>query len=105
MPSRITPTWRRIWSATPGIHCTVNFVPVLLDQIEDYTAQFATGQWRDPLLRIASWPDPDTLKTEDRDWLLDMAFRCHAPTMLEPFAPTAGCATFWLLSAIRMAMA
>ena len=71
----------------PAIHCTVNFVPVLLDQIEDYTAQFATGQWRDPLLRIASWPDPDTLKTEDRDWLLDMAFRCHAPTMLEPFAP------------------
>jgi hypothetical protein len=23
----------------------------------------------------------------DRNWLLDMAFRCHAPTMLEPFAP------------------
>ena len=32
----------------PAIHCTVNFVPVLLDQIEDYTAQFETGQWRDP---------------------------------------------------------
>lgn len=71
----------------PGIRCTVNFVPVLLDQIEDYSAQFETGQWRDPLLRIANWPDPDTLTTEDRDWLLDIAFRCHAPTMLEPFAP------------------
>ncbi|MDP3440340.1 MAG: glycoside hydrolase family 57 protein [Azonexus sp.] len=71
----------------PGIHCTINFVPVLLDQIEDYSAQFASGQWRDPLLRIASWPDPNTLAAEDRDWLLDMAFRCHAPTMLEPFAP------------------
>lgn len=71
----------------PTIHCTVNFVPILLDQIEDYVAQFETGQWRDPLLRIASWPNPDTLSHEDRVWLLDMAFRCHAPTMLEPFAP------------------
>ena len=71
----------------PGIRCTVNFVPVLLDQIEDYAAQFETGQWRDPLLRIASCPEPDRLSTADRDWLLDMAFRCHAPTMLEPFAP------------------
>ena len=71
----------------PGIRCTVNFVPVLLDQIEDYANQLATGQWRDPLLRIAAHAEPDTLDDEDRAWLLDMAFRCHAPTMLEPFAP------------------
>ena len=31
----------------PGIRCTVNFVPVLLDQIEDYADQLATGQWRE----------------------------------------------------------
>ena len=71
----------------PGIRCTVNFVPVLLDQIDDYAAQFASGQWRDPLLRIAACPDAGTLAAADRAWLLDMAFRCHAPTMLEPFAP------------------
>jgi len=71
----------------PGIRCTVNFVPVLLDQIEDYANQLATSQWRDPLLRIAAHAEPDTLDDEDRAWLLDMAFRCHAPTMLEPFAP------------------
>ena len=70
----------------PHIRCTVNFVPVLLDQIEDYVDQFATGQWRDQLLRIAASPDPQQLTVADRDWLLDMAFRCHAPTMLEPFA-------------------
>ncbi len=68
------------------IRCTVNFVPVLLDQIDDYAEQFATGQWRDPLLRIAAQPDPLHLSVRNRDWLLDMAFRCHAPTMLEPFA-------------------
>lgn len=71
----------------PGIRCTVNFVPVLLDQIEDYADQFASGQWRDPLLRIASHAESEPLSAVDRDWLLDMAFRCHAPTMLEPFAP------------------
>jgi len=71
----------------PGIRCTVNFVPVLLDQIEDYTAQFAGSRWRDPLLRIAAAPDACALPVADREWLLDMAFRCHAPTMLEPFAP------------------
>jgi len=71
----------------PAIRCTVNFVPVLLDQIEDYAEQFATGQWRDPLLRIASRPDAVQLSDAERDWLLDMGFRCHAPTMLEPFAP------------------
>jgi alpha-amylase/alpha-mannosidase (GH57 family) len=71
----------------PGVRCTVNFVPVLLDQIEDYADQLATGQWRDPLLRIVAHAEPERLSREDRDWLLDMAFRCHAPTMIDPFAP------------------
>ncbi|HZX32598.1 MAG TPA: glycoside hydrolase family 57 protein [Rhodocyclaceae bacterium] len=71
----------------PEIRCTVNFVPVLLDQIEDYADQFATGRWRDPLLRIVAHEDPDRLDEADRRYLLDMAFRCHFPTMLEPFAP------------------
>lgn len=71
----------------PSIRCTVNFVPVLLDQIEDYAEQFASGKWRDPLLRIASQADAEQLSAADRDWLLDMGFRCHEPTMLEPFAP------------------
>lgn len=71
----------------PGVRCTVNFVPSLLDQIDDYADQFASGRWRDPLLAIAACEDPDRLGANERRWLLDMAFRCHAPTMLEPFAP------------------
>ena len=71
----------------PEIRCTVNFVPVLLDQIEDYAEQFAHAQWRDPLLRIAAADENSPIPAVDRDWLLDIAFRCHAPTMLEPFAP------------------
>ena len=71
----------------PGVRCPVNFVPVLLDQVEDYREPFATRQWRDPLLQITAQPDPDTLDAGERTWLLDMAFRCHARTMLDPFAP------------------
>ena len=71
----------------PGVRCTVNFVPVLLDQVEDYCDQFESGQWRDRLLSSLAWPDPDTLPEADRAWLLDNAFRCNAPRMLEPFAP------------------
>lgn len=71
----------------PGVRCTVNFVPVLLDQVEDYCEQLESGQWRDGLLRCLSWPDPDTLPEADRSWLRDIAFRCNAPRMLEPFAP------------------
>ena len=71
----------------PSIRCTVNFVPVLLDQIEDYVEQLSKRQWRDRLLRLAAHPDPEQFNQEQRDWLLDFCFRCHAPTMIEPFAP------------------
>lgn len=70
----------------PGVRCTVNFVPVLLEQIEDYRAQLHSRQWRDPLLRILDLPDGRPPAIADRLWLLDSAFHCHAPTMLEPFA-------------------
>ena len=47
--------------AHPAMRAVVNFVPVLLDQIEDYSAQFASGQLRDPLLRLLGTPDLDNL--------------------------------------------
>lgn len=71
----------------PGVRCTVNFVPVLLEQIEDYCTQLESRQWRDPLLAILDWPTNKALPEAERSWLLDIAFRCHAPTMLEPFGP------------------
>ncbi len=69
----------------PGIRAVVNFVPVLLDQIDDYVDQFATGSFRDPLLRLLATPDPDALTNAERRLLLDACFRCHLPTMLVPF--------------------
>ena len=72
--------------AHPEIHAVVNFVPVLIEQIEDYVDQFASGIYRDPLLRLLASPDPDSLQVEDRQWVLDTCFRCNHATMLTPFS-------------------
>ena len=45
-----------------GMHAVVNFVPVLLDQIEDYCAQFGRGELRDPLLRLLAHGDAAPLR-------------------------------------------
>ncbi|MDO8787877.1 MAG: glycoside hydrolase family 57 protein [Sulfuritalea sp.] len=69
----------------PQIHCVVNFVPVLLDQIEDYAQQFASGQFRDPLLRMLATPDLDWISDTERKLLLATCFRSNHVTMLAPF--------------------
>ena len=69
----------------PQIRCVVNFVPVLLDQIEDYAQQFASGQFRDPLLRILATPDLEHISKADRSLLLATCFRSNHVTMLAPF--------------------
>ncbi len=71
----------------PGARAVVNFVPVLLDQLEDYARQFKTGDIRDPLLRLLAREDLDDLSVEERDLLLDRCFRCNHVTMIEPYPP------------------
>lgn len=65
----------------------VNFVPVLLEQLDDYAAQFASGQLKDPLLRLLAKPDLTRLSASDREFIFASCFRNHHPTMIEPFAP------------------
>lgn len=69
----------------PQIHAVVNFVPVLLDQIEDYCRQFESGEFRDPLLRLLAAPDLSALAPDDRRLLLEACFRSNHHTMLSPF--------------------
>jgi len=69
----------------PHVRCVVNFVPVLLEQIEDYAQQFASGEFRDPLLRILATPDFEHIDQADRRLLLDTCFRSNHVTMLAPF--------------------
>ncbi|OHC61782.1 MAG: glycoside hydrolase [Rhodocyclales bacterium RIFCSPLOWO2_02_FULL_63_24] len=69
----------------PQIRCVVNFVPVLLDQIEDYVQQFASGEFRDPLLRMLGTRDLEHISEADRHLLLATCFRSNHVTMLAPF--------------------
>ena len=67
------------------IHAVVNFVPVLLDQIEDYVTQFDCGVFRDPLLRLLAAEDLDHVSPAERDLLLQTCFSSNHTTMLAPF--------------------
>jgi alpha-amylase/alpha-mannosidase (GH57 family) len=69
----------------PRIKAVVNLVPILLDQLEDYADQFATGRLRDPFLRLLVRPELDTLERAERERILDQCFRANHSTMIEPF--------------------
>lgn len=69
----------------PALHAVVNFVPVLLDQIDDYCQQFTQNSFRDPLLRLLAAPSLEDITTADRRLLLDACFCSNHNTMLLPF--------------------
>ena len=69
----------------PAMRAVVNFVPVLLDQIEDYAAQCASGRIRDPLLACLARPDLGTLSPAQRRAVASACFRSNHATMLEPY--------------------
>lgn len=71
--------------AHPSMKAVVNFVPVLLDQLEDYAAQFATGKIRDPLLRLLATPDLEQVSASDRLRVFDSCFRSNHVTMMQPY--------------------
>ena len=71
--------------AHPSMKAVVNFVPVLLDQLEDYAAQFSNGELRDPLLRLLAAPDLDRASTSDRLRVFDSCFRSNHVTMMQPY--------------------
>lgn len=69
----------------PGVRATVNLVPILLDQIEDYAEQFRTLNIRDPLLRLLVHPEPERMSNEERTRALDSCFRSNHERMIDPF--------------------
>lgn len=74
----------------PRMRAVVNFVPVLLDQLEDYTDQFATGRLRDPLLRVLSRAESTPLSRAERDLIVDQCFHANHAKMVLPFPPYKG---------------
>ena len=69
----------------PGIRCTFNFVPVLLEQLEDYVVQFDVGRIRDPLLRLLQVADLDRIEPQERALILDSCFHSNHESMLQPY--------------------
>ena len=69
----------------PKVRAVVNFVPVLLEQLEDYADQFATGQLRDPLLRMLAHENIGELSAEQRQSILDACFRSNHTRMVAPY--------------------
>ena len=69
----------------PNIRCVVNFVPSLLDQIEDYDEQLQSGQYRDPLLKMLAAENLGHASQAERRYLLHACFQSNNSTMLSPF--------------------
>lgn len=69
----------------PRIKAIVNFVPILLDQLEDYSQQFAQKKMRDPLLHLLAAPDLDRITVNERSTILNSCFQSNHATMLKPY--------------------
>ncbi len=69
----------------PGARAVFNFVPILLDQLEDYADQFATDSFRDPLLRLLTNRDLAALTATDRALIVTNCFRCNQATMIDSY--------------------
>ncbi len=69
----------------PQVRAVVNFVPVLVEQLEDYVRQFDEGRIRDPLLGLLQEPDLDRVEPHERALILDSCFHNNHDTMLSPY--------------------
>lgn len=70
---------------SPQARAVVNFVPILLDQLDDYTEQFRSGKMRDPLLRLLAAKDLEHLTLEQRKLVVESCFRSNHSKMIEPY--------------------
>jgi alpha-amylase/alpha-mannosidase (GH57 family) len=69
----------------PEAKAVFNFVPVLLDQLEDYADQFANGRMRDPLLSLLVAENVESITAAQRKLILDSCFRSNHNKMIEPY--------------------
>ena len=74
----------------PKMRLTVNFAPVLLEQIDDYASQLATylqhgSAMSDPLLNLLAGVTPVPADSKGRIQLIRECQRCNAATMIAPY--------------------
>ncbi|MFW5439248.1 MAG: glycoside hydrolase [Methylophilaceae bacterium] len=71
--------------ANPQARVSFNFVPILLEQLEDYTQQFETEDIRDPLLALLIEPDLTGISETQCRLVVESCFKAHHEKMLTPF--------------------
>ncbi len=71
--------------ANPAARVSFNFVPILLDQLEDYSEQFKTNDIRDPLLALLVEEDLASINQDQCHLIVQSCFKSHHEKMLSPF--------------------
>ena len=71
--------------ANPKARITFNFVPILLEQLEDYSNQFKQNAIRDPLLALLVRPSLADINHEQCQLIVKSCFKSHHEKMLSPF--------------------
>jgi len=69
----------------PKARVSFNFVPILLEQLEDYTLQFKQNKIRDPLLALLIEEDLNQHTEEQCQLVVQSCFKSHHEKMLSPF--------------------
>ena len=71
--------------ANPKARVTFNFVPILLEQLEDYSLQFKKNEIRDPLLSLLVHENLSELSKDQCQLVVQSCFKSHHEKMLSPF--------------------
>lgn len=69
----------------PQVRSVINFVPTLLEQIEDYRQQLAGGSIRDPLLAALAATDEALADPGRRRFVLETCFLGNHERLVEPY--------------------
>ncbi|MDP1755180.1 MAG: glycoside hydrolase family 57 protein [Methylotenera sp.] len=69
----------------PAARVSFNFVPILLEQLEDYTQQFKQNTIRDPLLALLIKKDLENINIDQCHLIVQSCFKSHHEKMLSPF--------------------
>lgn len=69
----------------PKARASFNFVPILLEQLEDYSLQFQQNNIRDPLLALLVEENLAGISHEQCHLVVQSCFKSHHEKMLSPF--------------------
>jgi len=69
----------------PKARVTFNFVPILLEQLEDYTEQVKHNKIRDPLLALLTKKNLTDISNSECSLIVQSCFKSHHEKMLSPF--------------------